>query len=456
MLPDNVFAFIDENRRRFIGDLTELLAIPSVSTLSEHGKDVRRAADWVLEQFVKMGFSGRICPTGGHPVVLARSPEVPGAPVLLVYGHYDVQPPDPLDEWKTPPFAPDIRDGYVYARGAADDKGQFLTYIKAVESIYGAGCKLPLNLIFLIEGEEEIASANLEKFLSAHKEELRADAVAISDGSQFASGLPAITYGLRGLCYLQVDVQTARVDLHSGVFGGLVHNPVQVLADLLSRLKDPDDTVAVPGFYDDVLPMEPWEREMMASLPMDYEGLKTYLGVSQFVGEPGYTPLERRGARPTLDINGIWGGFAGEGAKTVIPARAGAKVSMRLVPNQSPGKVESLFRKFMAANAPPDAKITITNLSDAFPVLLSRDSAAMRASARAIEAGFGRKPVFTREGGSIPVVNMFQSHLAQNNILLLGWGCPDDGAHSPNERFNLEDYIRGIRSAAALYYELAG
>ena len=311
------------------------------------------AAQWVLDQIKKCGFNAKIYPTERHPIVLARSPEVAGAPVLLIYGHYDVQPPDPLDEWQTPPFSPDIRDGYIYARGASDDKGQFFTYIKAIEAVLGAGQKLPLNLIVLAEGEEEIGSPNLEKFLMQHKDELRADAAAISDGSQFAHGIPAITYGLRGLSYMQVDVRGPRFDLHSGVFGGILDNPAQVLADILQKLKNPDGSVAIPGFYDDVLPLQDWEREEMASLPMDLQSLKDYLGVSEFSGEPGYSFLERKTARPTLDINGLWGGFSGEGAKTIIPARAGAKVSMRLVPNQVPEKIDRLFREFVTANCPP-------------------------------------------------------------------------------------------------------
>lgn len=454
MLPASVFPFIDRNKQMFVDDLTSFLDIPSVSTLSEHEGDIRRAARWVLDQLSACGIEGRIYPTQRHPVIFASSPHVPGAPVLLVYGHYDVQPPDPLDEWKTPPFSPSIRDGYIHARGATDDKGQFLTYIKAVQAVLGAGEKLPVNLKFLVEGEEEIGSPNLEKFMREHRDELRADAVAISDGSQFGPGLPAITYGLRGLCYFQLDVQGPRFDLHSGAFGGMVENPAQVLANLLTKMKALDHTVALPRFYDDVLPLERWEREEMASLPVDAERIRDYLGVPEFAGEPGYSLIERKGARPTLDVNGIWGGFSGEGAKTIIPGRAGAKVSMRLVPDQDPVKITRIFREFVASNTPAGVKITVTDLHGADPVLVSRQTPTMRAAARAIEAGFGRKPVFIREGGSIPVVNLIKKHLGQENILLLGWGCPDDGAHSPNERFSLDDFHRGIRSVAALFYEI--
>ncbi len=456
MLLEPVFSFINDHRERFVRELAQFLAIPSVSTLSEHEQDVLDAADWVLDQLKRRGFKGKIYPTERHPIVLARSPEVAGAPALLIYGHYDVQPPDPLDEWQTPPFSPDIRDGYIYARGAADDKGQFLTYIKAVEAMLGAGQDLPINLIVLAEGEEEIGSPNLEKFLMQHKDELRADAAAISDGSQFARGIPAITYGLRGLGYLQLDVQGPRFDLHSGSFGGILDNPAQALADILQKLKNPDGTVAIPGFYADVLPLEDWEREEMASLPVDLQSLKDYLGISVFSGEPGYSLIERKSARPTLDINGLWGGFSGEGAKTIIPARAGAKVSMRLAPNQVPEKIDRLFREFVSANCPSGVSVKITSLHGADPVLVPRNTPAMLAAQKAIETGFGKKPVFIREGGSIPVVNMIKQHLGQQNILLLGWGSPDDGAHSPNERFCIEDFYRAIRSAAALFSEMAG
>ena len=456
MLPDAVSSFISDNIGTFERELVQFLSIPSVSTLSEHAKDVLSAAEWVLDQVRKRGFSGSIHPTARHPIVLARSPEVPGAPVLLIYGHYDVQPPDPLDEWKTPPFSPVVRDGYIYARGATDDKGQLLTYIKAVEAVLATGQKLPLNLIILAEGEEEIGSQNLEKFLIAHRDELRADAVTISDNSQFAHGIPAITYGLRGLSYMQVDISGPRFDLHSGGFGGIIHNPAQVLADILQKLKNSDGTVAVPGFYDDVLPLQDREREEMASLPVDIKSLQDYLGVSELAGEPGYSLLERKTARPTLDINGLWSGFSGEGAKTIIPAKAGAKVSMRLVPNQVPAKIDQLFERFVTANCPAGVSAKVTSLHGADPVLVPRNTPAMLAAERAIEIGFGKKPVFIREGGSIPVVNQIMKHLDQENILLLGWGSPDDGAHSPNERFCLEDFHRGIRAAAALFYAIAG
>jgi acetylornithine deacetylase/succinyl-diaminopimelate desuccinylase-like protein len=454
MIPQSVLAEIDAGRQRALDELAALLRIPSVSTDPRHTADVRRAAEWTADKLKRLGFRSTVHETSRHPVVYGELLRDLALPTLLVYGHYDVQPPDPLDEWVSPPFSPTVRDGFVYARGATDNKGQFFTYLKAVEALLLVEGRLPLNVKALIEGEEEIGSPSLRSFFESHADDLRADAVAISDGSQFAAGIPAITYGLRGLSYFQVDVQGPRVDLHSGSFGGVVANPAQVLADMLVRLKRPDGTVAIPGFYDDVLELEPWEREEMATLPFDEAQLRDYLGVETLVGEPDYTPMERKCARPTLDVNGIWGGFSGEGAKTVIPAKAGAKVSMRLVPRQRAATVDRLFEAFIRAQAPPGVKVRVTSIHGNDPVLIAREEPGVQAAARAIEIGFGRRPVFIREGGSIPIVTLFKDLLGFRNILLLGWGSPDDGAHSSNERFSLEDFHRGIRAAAALLYEL--
>jgi acetylornithine deacetylase/succinyl-diaminopimelate desuccinylase-like protein len=454
MVPQSVLAKIDAGQPQALGELAEFLRIPSVSTDPRHATDVRRAAEWMLRKLETLGFQARLHETKKHPVVSAVSVRDPGLPTLLIYGHYDVQPPDPLDEWVSPPFSPTVRDGFVYARGATDNKGQCLTYLKAAEAVLRIEGHLPLNVKVLLEGEEEIGSPSLAAFFAEHGEDLRADAVAISDGSQFAPGVPAITYGLRGLSYLQVDIQGPRFDLHSGSFGGVVANPVQVLTEMLARLKKPDHTVAIPGFYDDVAELEPWERKEMTSLPFDEAGFREYLGVDLLVGEPGYTPMERKCARPTLDVNGIWGGFSGEGAKTIIPARAGAKVSMRLVPNQRAAPIDRLFETFLRSLAPSGVKVKVTSIHGNDPVLISRDEPGVQAAARAIEIGFGKRPVFIREGGSIPIVILFKESLGLGNILLLGWGSPDDGAHSPNERFSLDDFHRGIRSAAALFYEI--
>ncbi len=454
MITKETLEKIDGNRHRYVDELLAFLRIPSVSTYTQHASDVRRAAEWVYNHLKRLEFQTKLFETARHPVVFGKNCPYADRPTLLIYGHYDVQPPEPLDEWTNPPFTPTIHDGYVYARGASDDKGQFFTYLKAIEAILAADGKLPINVKILVEGEEEIGSPNLGAFLREHEVELRADAVAISDGSQFSQGMPAITYGLRGLSYLQIDVQGPRIDLHSGSFGGIVANPTQVLADLLAKLKNPDGTIAIPGFYDDVLPLQQWEREEMASLPFDEDRLREYLGVSQLVGEAEYSPLERKTARPTLDLNGIWGGFSGEGAKTVIPARAGAKISMRLVPDQKPRIINQLLKDYLNSIKPAGVKVQISELHGAEPVLVSRHQQSVQAAAKAIEIGFGKAPVFIREGGSIPIVNLFKEVLNLDGILMMGWGCPDDGAHSPNERFSLDDFHRGIRSAAALLYEL--
>lgn len=454
MIPQEILDKIDMNRPRYVDELLGFLRIPSVSTISGYATDVQKAADWVFNRLKRLGFQAKLYKTEGHPIVYAHCCGIPERPTLLIYGHYDVQPPDPLNEWISAPFSPTIRDGYVYARGATDDKGQFFTYLKAIEAILAVAGKLPINVKLIVEGEEEIGSPNLGPFLKNNRDMLKADAVAISDGSQFYQGVPAITYGLRGLSYLQLDVQGPRFDLHSGSFGGLVQNPVQALAQIIAGLKKEDGTVAIPGFYDDVLDMEKWEREEMASLHFDEAKLKDYLGVDELVDGGDYTPMERKGARPTLDVNGIWGGFSGEGAKTIIPAKAGAKISMRLVPNQRPDVIDRLFKEFVQSIAPPGVRINFTQLHGAEPVLISRDQKSVQSAARAIEIGFGKAPVFIREGGSIPIVNLLKEVLETESILLMGWGCPDDGAHSPNERFFLDDFHRGIRSAAALLYEL--
>ncbi len=455
MIPETILAKIDGNRTRYVDELLAFLKIPSVSTYSVNHKDVRRAAEWVFNHLKRLGFQSSIHETKNHPVVFGQRCKREGAPTLLIYGHYDVQPPEPLEDWCSPPFQPRIHNGCVYARGASDDKGQFFTYLKAIEAILAVEAELPINVKLLIEGEEEIGSPSLLPFLQSHKKLLDADAVAISDTSQFEQGIPAITYGLRGLLYFQVEVTGPRFDLHSGSFGGLVANPVQILAEMISKLKNPDDTVSIPGFYEDVLPLQDWERHEMESLQYNEEELKNYLGVDKLTGERGYSAMERKTARPTLDINGIWGGFSGEGAKTIIPARAGAKVSMRLVPNQKFATISGLFKRYLESLSPKGVQVKVTELNGADPVLVMRDRHSVQAAARAIEIGFGKRPVFIREGGSIPIVNLLQKELGIEDTLLLGWGSPDDGAHSPNEKFSLQDFHRGIRSAAALFYELA-
>ena len=454
MVPHRVVDEISANRERYVEELAEFLRIPSVSTQSDHAADIRQAAIWVVNKLQKLGFQAELLETVRHPVVCGHLLIDASLPTLLIYGHYDVQPPDPLNEWITPPFSPSIREGHIYARGATDNKGQCLTYLEAMEAMLSVTGKLPLNVKVLIEGEEEIGSPSLGPFLQEKREYLQTDVIAISDGSQFASGIPAITYGLRGLCYLEIQVQGPSFDLHSGTFGGLVANPIQVLGEIISRLKHADGTVAIPGFYEHVLELPPEERQEMSDLPVDEVRLKKYLGVDQLVGELDYSTVERKTARPTLDINGIWGGFAGEGAKTIIPAKAGAKVSMRLVPDQRSSTINQQFKNFIHSIAPPTVKIQISEMHGSNPILIERNQPAMEAAARAIEFGFDKKPVFIREGGSIPIVGLFKEVLDCGSILLLGWGSPDDGAHSPNERFSLEDFHRGICSVAALFYSL--
>lgn len=455
MIAPDILKFIDNHRQQYVNELFDFLTIPSVSTYHQHVTDVQKAAEWVFAQLEHLGFHARIWATERHPAVYGECLKAKGCPTLLIYGHYDVQPAEPLDEWVTPPFEPNIRDGSIFARGATDDKGQFFTYLKAIDAILSVSGVLPLNVKILVEGEEEIGSPSMAALLEEHHDDLHADFVAMSDGSQFAPGTPAITYGLRGLSYLQIDLQGPRFDLHSGAFGGLVVNPVQALVEILAQLKGPDGRVAIPGFYEEVEEIQLWERQEMASLPFDEGELKAYLGVPRLVGETAHTPMERKTARPTLDVNGIWGGFSGEGAKTIIPAKAGAKVSMRLVPRQRPERINDLFRNYVETLTPPGMKLEITDLHGSEPVLVARKEPAIQAAARAIEIGFGKTPVFIREGGSIPIVNLLKESLGLDRILLLGWGSPDDGAHSPNERFSLEDFHRGIRSIAALFYELA-
>jgi acetylornithine deacetylase/succinyl-diaminopimelate desuccinylase-like protein len=454
MIPQDILQVIETRRAHYLDELMSFLRIPSVSTYTHHAADMRSAANWALHYLQRLGFRCGLHETARHPVILGERTPHPGAPTLLIYGHYDVQPPEPLEEWLSPPFEPEIREGCLYARGATDDKGQLFTYLAAMDAILAAGADLPINVKVLIEGEEEIGSPNLAPFLRDHRAELTADIIAISDSSQFTRDTPAITYGLRGLAYLQIDIQGQRIDLHSGSFGGIVANPIQALAEMLARLKNPDGTVAIPGFYDDVGDLAEWERQEMAALAFDEAAVKNYLGVSELVGERGYSPLERKTARPTLDVNGIWGGFSGEGAKTVIAARAGAKVSMRLVPNQKSATIYQLFKDFIRTITPAGVAVQVKELHGAEPVLVAREHPSVKAAARAIEIGFGKPPVFIREGGSIPVVNLFKEMLGLDS-LLLGWGCPDDGAHSPNERFRLQDLYHGIRAAAALLYEVA-
>jgi acetylornithine deacetylase/succinyl-diaminopimelate desuccinylase-like protein len=454
-MEDKILAMVDATLDESIAELCEFLRIPSVSARSQHREDMIRAARWLKEKLDQLGMETYIYHTPGHPVVFASLCPYSERPTLLIYGHYDVQPEDPVGEWETPPFEPSIRNGLIYARGATDDKGQLFTWIKALEVVKKVTGSIPLNIKVLIEGEEEIGSPNLHAFLLEHKERLFANAVAISDGSKYSRDIPAITYGLRGLSYFEIEVTGPRIDLHSGSYGGVVRNPINALVQLLAKLTDNKGRITIPGFYDDVLPLEPWEREEMARLALNESELRAYLGVDALFGEEGYSALERKTARPTLDINGIWGGYQGEGAKTVIPSKAGAKLSMRLVPNQSAKRIDALVSDFLTKNAPSGVKVSVKPLHGTDPVIVPRNLPEIEAAQKAIHKGFGRSPVFIREGGSIPVVSTIKEVLGINSILLLGWGDPDDGPHGPNEHFAIGNLRNGTKSAAILLEELA-
>lgn len=451
---DNIVDFINVNRDRYVEELKEYLAIPSISALPQHRDDVRRCAEWTAEHMRQIGLQNvRIEETPGHPVVYGEWLGAEGAPTILFYGHYDVQPVDPVELWTSPPFEATVRDGEIYARGAADDKGQVFMHFKAVEAFMKQRSALPVNMKFLIEGEEEVGSAHLDDYIRAHKEQLKADVVVISDSPMFDRGVPSICYGLRGLAYFQIDMRGTRTDLHSGSFGGAVANPAMVLAQVLAQMKDRSGRVKIPGFYDDVVELRPEEREEFAKLPFNEKRFRQELGAPRLFGETGYTTLERIWARPTFEVNGLLSGFTGEGAKTVIPATAMAKVSMRLVPNQDPQKIGDLFEAYVKKVAPKTVELTVTRMHGGKPWMTSFDNPFVQAAGRAIEQGFGQRPVFNREGGSIPVVATFQEELGLPCVLF-GVGLPDENAHAPDEKLDLGNFHNGIIASAYLYREI--
>jgi acetylornithine deacetylase/succinyl-diaminopimelate desuccinylase-like protein len=454
MALDRVDAYLEAHKGAFEEQLKRLIRIPSVSAQPAHNADTRRAAEFVRDDLAAMGLKAELIETPGHPIVYAESLGAPGKPTVLVYGHYDVQPPEPLEPWLSPPFEPTVRDGNLYARGATDDKGQMFTHLKAAEAWLEAGGGLPVNVKFLIEGEEEVGGANLEAYVAANRERLKCDVAVISDTSQFAPGLPAITYGLKGLAYFELRVQGADRDLHSGTFGGAVQNPLNAITTILAGMKGPDGRIAIEGFYDAVRPLEAWERAEFAKLPFKEEAFRDDLKVDRLFGEDGYTTLERKWARPTLDVNGLWGGYAGPGPKTVLPCKAGAKFSFRLVPDQDNKVVAELVRRHIEKVCPPGVSWELEAMHGAPAVLVNTDTPGVRASMRAVEAGFGTRPVLIREGGSIPVVGLLKTQLGVDT-LLLGWGQNDDNLHGPNEKFNLADFHRGIKASAHLLAELA-
>jgi acetylornithine deacetylase/succinyl-diaminopimelate desuccinylase-like protein len=451
---DAIDRYLEQHREAHLEQLFEWLRIASVSADSQFRPQVDLAAGWVEQLCRRCGWETERIEGGGPPMVIASTPAVDSAPCVLVYGHYDVQPADPLALWQSPPFEPQLRDGNIYARGATDDKGQLLTHLLGAAAWQGTGQPLPLQLKFLIEGEEEVGSRLLEEKLPELADRLACDAIVISDSSQFGPGQPAITYGLRGIAYFELHVSGPRQDLHSGLFGGAVTNPALALANLLTAMRSADGRINLPEFYDAVQPLEAEERAQWQGLNFSDQQLADQLQVSGLTGESGYSTLERRWGRPSFDVHGLTSGYQGEGGKTIIPSRASAKLSFRLVPNQQPDQVASQLRRFVAQHTPPGVTCEVIDLHGGQAVVVDRHSPLMAAAARAIAAGFGQPPVFIREGGSIPIVSLMVEHLT-DQVLLMGWGQADDNAHSPNEKFALQDFYRGIRTSSHLWQELA-
>jgi len=446
-----VSEYIEDNKEQFKNELFDFLNIPSISTDSEYKNNVKDAAYFLINKLESLNMDRvELFETEGNPIVYGELITDKSKPTVLVYGHYDVQPPDPMDEWETPPFQPTVRDGDIYARGASDDKGQSYTHLKALEAYQKTDTDFPVNIKFIFEGEEEIGSPSLVPFIKDHKELLECDMVLISDTAMFAEDTPSITYGLRGLAYMQINVQGSNRDLHSGVYGGAVDNPANVLCNIISKLKDDDGIIQIPGFYDDVVELTEEDREAYKKLPFDEEEYKEKLGLEALKGEKGYSTLERTSARPTLDVNGLWSGYQGEGAKTVLPAKAGAKVSMRLVPNQDPKKTAKLFKEYVHSLAPDTVTVTVTEHHGGNPAITDLSFYGLQAAADAFEAVYDKEPFFTREGGSIPIVADFQKVLGAQSILM-GFGLNSDAIHSPNEKFALKDFYRGIHTSAKFF-----
>jgi acetylornithine deacetylase/succinyl-diaminopimelate desuccinylase-like protein len=437
--------YVDANKQRFLDELFELLRFPSVSADPKYKGDVLKTADYVAGKLKEAGADQvEVCQTAGYPIVYGEKIVDPSKPTILVYGHYDVQPPDPLELWKTPPFEPTIRDGKIFARGACDDKGQFYMHVKAFELMMKTNT-LPCNVKFMIEGEEEVGSNNLSIFVTENKERLQADVVLISDTSMISLEHPSLETGLRGLSYLEVEVTGPNRDLHSGVYGGAVANPATVLAKLIASLHDENNHIQIPGFYDDVLALSQTERDELNKAPYDEQEYKEDLGVEELWGEKGYTTLERTGTRPTLEVNGIWGGYIGEGAKTVLPSKASAKISMRLVPNQQSDKITALFTEHFKKIAPKYVKIKVTPHHGGEPVVTPTDSVAYKAAQKAIAESFGKDPIPTRGGGSIPIVALFEKELGIKTVLM-GFGLDSDNLHSPNEKYDIANFYKGIET----------
>jgi acetylornithine deacetylase/succinyl-diaminopimelate desuccinylase-like protein len=442
--------FFTSNKSRIRDELFEFLRIPSVSAKSDHNADTKRCAEWLAGQMTKVGLKTKIHPTAGHPVVVGEWRGAPGAKTVLIYGHYDVQPAEPLDLWHSPPFEPTVRDGKIFARGSVDDKGQLYLHIKALESHLANGGKLPVNIIVLAEGEEEVGSVNLEKFIEEHAKELACDCVVISDSTMFAPGLPSILSSLRGLAYFEINVQGPAGDLHSGIYGGAVVNPAMALARILATMHDADGHVAIDGFYDDVRDWGKPAREAIAKLPFDDKHFLAEVGAPALGGEKGFTTLEKLWARPTCEVNGLLSGYTGEGAKTVLPAKAMAKVSCRLVPDQDPEKIKKLMQAHVTKVAPKGVTVTVEHLHGGRPWRNEPKGKFFEAARDALREAWGREPVVTGEGGSIPVVGDFE-RILKAPVLLIGFGLPGENAHAPNEWISVENFEKGMVAMAGMY-----
>ncbi|MDB4881616.1 MAG: peptidase [Gemmatimonadetes bacterium] len=456
VVPRDLDSYFTQHDERIRRELFDLLRIPSVSARSEHDADTAHAAEWIAESLRSAGLTATVHRTAGHPITVGEYRNAPaGAPTVLVYGHYDVQPAEPLDLWTSPAFEPELRDGRIYARGSVDDKGQLFLHIKALEAHLAVRGTLPVNVIVLAEGEEEVGSEHLAAFIEAHADELRCDAVVISDSAMFAPGLPSVLSSLRGLAYFQIDVQGPAQDLHSGSYGGAVVNPAMALARILATLHDADGRIAIPGFYDRVRDWPSHVREQMRALPFDEEHFRAETGAPALGGERGYSVLEQLWTRPTCEVNGLLSGYTGEGAKTVLPAKAMAKVSCRLVPDQEPGEIERLMHDHVARVAPAGVTATVTHLHGGRPWRAELTGPLFDAARRALAAAFGREPVITGEGGSIPVVGDFERILGAP-VLLVGFGLPGENAHAPDEWMSVENFTVGMRAVATLWEELGG
>lgn len=447
---EQINSYIEENRDRFLDELVDLLKIPSISADSQYKEDVRKAAEVTKQSLLNAGADmAELCETEGHPIVYGEKIISTSLPTVLVYGHYDVQPPDPIDLWSSPPFEPVIKDNKIYARGACDDKGQFYMHVKAFEFMVKTNT-LPCNIKFMIEGEEEVGSDNLGIFVTNNKEKLKADTILISDTSIIDNETPSISVGLRGLSYVEVEVIGPNRDLHSGVYGGAIGNPINILAKMIASLTDENNHITIPGFYDKVNIVSDKERAEMAKAPFDTEAYKGELEIKDTYGEKGYTPMEQTSIRPTLDVNGIWGGYTGEGAKTVLPSKAYAKISMRLVPNQNSDEITALFQKHFESIAPDAVKVKVTPHHGGEPLLIPTDFPAYKAASRAMEKTFGKKPIPQRGGGSIPIVALFEQELGLKSILM-GFGLDTDDIHSPDEHYGIFNYLKGIETIPYFY-----